>query len=63
MCYLCLKDDPFAIKPLTTLDRVKQRALEIKVMLREAEEQELCHIGDGTVERLKKEQYELARQL
>lgn len=63
MCYLCLKDDPFAVKPLTTVDRIKQRALEIKFLLREAEEHDKCHIGDATIERLKQEQYELARQL
>ena len=63
MCYLCLKDDPFAVKPLTTSDRIKRRALEIKQLLKEAEEREMCHIGDATIKRLKDEQYELARQL
>jgi hypothetical protein len=63
MCYLCLKDDPFAVKPMTTIYRKRQRAVEIKVLLREAEQHSLCHIGDATVDKLKEEQYKIAREL
>jgi hypothetical protein len=63
MCYLCLKDDPFATKPLTDIHRKRQRAMEIKVLLKEAEEHRLCDIGDVTVERLKEEQYKLSRDM
>lgn len=63
MCYLCLKDDPFAVKPLTNIHRVRQRAAEIKVLLKEAEEHDTCNIGDATVTRLKEEQFKLSRDL
>lgn len=63
MCYLCLKDDPFAVKPLTTIHRVRQRAAEIKQLLKEAEEHDTCHIGDATVAKLREEQFKLSRDL
>ena len=63
MCYLCLKDDPFAVKPLTTIHRKRQRAVEIKQLLKEAEEHPTCHVGDATVEKLREEQYRLSRDM
>lgn len=65
MCFLCLKDNPFANKNPSTRDAHKARAAEIKELIREAEEKEndMCFVGDATIELLKKEQYELARQL
>lgn len=63
MCYMCLKDDPFAVKPLTTVQRKRQRMIEIKHMLKEVEDRFLCGIGDATVERLKEEQYKLSREM
>ena len=63
MCFLCLKDDPFAVKPLTDIQRKRQRAAEIKKLLREAEGYNVCDIGDATVNRLKEEQYRLSREL
>lgn len=63
MCYLCLKDDPFTMKPLMTIHNKRQRAIEIKVLLKEAEEHETCYIGDATIARLKEEQYKLSRDM
>lgn len=59
-----MKDDPFkAPAEASTISRKRARALEIKRLLREAEEHNLCYIGDVTVDRLKIEQYSLAREL
>lgn len=65
MCFLCLKDNPFANKNPSNDELLKARALEIKTLIKEAEgrEPDMCHIGDAVIELLKKEQYELARQL
>jgi hypothetical protein len=69
MCYLCLKDDPFSSSPFRTknhkLESKKDRAVEIKAFLREVEysHEDLCHVGDVVVERLKDEQFMLAREL
>lgn len=64
MCYLCLKDNPFDVSTNSSdLQHKRERALEIKRLLQEAEEQRLCHIGDVTVERLREEQYNLSREL
>lgn len=64
MCYLCLKDNPFSTpEDMSDIVRKRTRALEIKRMLREADEYNLCYIGDATVERLKEEQYKIAREL
>jgi hypothetical protein len=65
MCYLCLKDDIFAGKNPTNEQQLRERAVHIKRIIREAEDNKhsMCYIGDATVELLKKEQYELAKQL
>lgn len=66
MCFLCMKDNPFANRGVSTLVAKRERALEIKQLIREAEESghdKMCHIGDATVELLKQEQYELAKDL
>jgi len=65
MCYLCLKDDVFAGMNPTNEQRLRDRAAHIKRLIREAEDKKLsmCYIGDAAVELLKKEQYELAKQL
>ena len=65
MCMMCLKNDVFGGRNPTTRERLLERARKVKEMLREAENNSptLCFIGDAAVELLKKEQYELARQL
>ena len=65
MCFLCLKDNPFANKNPLNIDLKRARAQEIKELIREAEAKQLymCYIGDATIALLKKEQYELAKDL
>jgi hypothetical protein len=65
MCLMCLKDDVFGGRNPTTQELVRERAKRIKELLREADDHrlQLCYVGDAAVELLRKEQYELARQL
>jgi hypothetical protein len=65
MCYLCMKDDVILSQRPNPGRELRERAVRIKAMLREAEENEgsTCHIGEAAVQILKQEQYELARQL
>ena len=64
MCTLCLKDDVFgAPHDSSSLRYKRERALEIKQLLKEAEDDTLCYIGDVTVERLKEEQYKISRDM
>ncbi len=65
MCFLCLKDNLFANKNPSTRDAKRARVVEIKRLINEAEgkHDDMCFIGDATIELLKKEQYELARDL
>lgn len=59
---MCMKDIFVGRNP-TTVEKAKSRALKIKALLADAENEELCYIGDASIELLKKEQYELAREL
>ena len=63
MCYLCLKDSPFNVAEPNTVARARARALEIKAILRDVEDEHMCDIGDKTLERLKEEQRRLSRML
>jgi hypothetical protein len=65
MCYMCMKDDVFGGVNPTNQQRLRERARQVKLMLAEAEDRrmEMCYVGDAAVELLKKEQYELAKQL
>jgi hypothetical protein len=65
MCLMCLKNDVFGGRNPSTRELLKERAKKVKEMLQEAENKKhsLCFIGDAAVELLKREQYELARQL
>lgn len=65
MCYLCLKDDVFKNKQASNMELKLARAKHIKDTIAEAEGKtsEMCYIGDATIELLKKEQYELSRDL
>jgi hypothetical protein len=64
MCYLCLKNDLFNSLPPSKTERNKQRALEIKNLLKDAEtSSNLCESANQEVEKLKEEQYKLAREL
>lgn len=63
MCYLCLQDDPFSFKPMTDIYRKRQRAAEIKELLKMAQEVKTCNTADITVKKLKEEQYELSRSM
>lgn len=65
MCLMCLKDDVFGPKGPSSRELLRKRAARIKSMITEAEanKDRLCYVGDAAVNLLKKEQYELARQL
>jgi hypothetical protein len=65
MCLMCLKNDVFGGRNPTTRERLFERAKHVKEMIREAEDNKLflCYVGDAAVELLKKEQYELAKNL
>jgi len=64
MCFLCLKDDIFNTAHKTSTQQYKRlRALEIKQLLKEADDDSLCYIGDETVARLKQEQYKISREM
>ncbi len=65
MCFMCLKDDIFGGKDPTNEQRLRERAAHVKRLIAEAEAKRdsMCYIGDAAVELLKKEQYELAKQL
>lgn len=63
MCYLCLKGNPFSSHAPDSLERKKQRLREIKQVLQEAEGKSKCNAGDGIVDALRQEQYDLAKEL
>ncbi len=64
MCYLCIKDNPFApANEGSSTTRKRARMLEIKRLLGEAERNTQCSDGQEAVERLKQEQYSLSREL
>ncbi len=64
MCYLCLKDNPFAIEDMKRASSYKKkaRALQIKQMLRAVEDNDVCDDGKLEVDKLKEEQYRLSRE-
>jgi len=63
MCLMCMKDNIFEGRNPTSLERARKRALKIKQLLLDVDNEELCYVGDAAVELLKKEQYDLAREL
>jgi hypothetical protein len=63
MCYLCLVDQfHLAVAP-SKLDKSKERALEIKSLLKIAETDEVCDEGNKVIDILKEEQYKLSREM
>ncbi len=66
MCYLCLQENPFAIPEdhsHLNLQKKKARAALVKELLKEYEAYNACEDGVKEVEKLKEEQYRLAREL
>ena len=64
MCYLCLlQDDPFSFKSPSTSERKRQRLMEIKNLLKAAENVNTCDVADIEVKKLKEEQYVLSREM
>ena len=63
MCYLCLEDFFSLEMPKTKEKKAKERALEIKQLLKSAEETGVCNEGDKIVDLLKEEQYKLSREM
>ena len=72
MCMICLQENPFEAinrsipKFISTkkVTEVQARASLLKIMIESIESADnLCHIGEGTLERLKEEQFKNSRQL
>ena len=63
MCYLCFQNDPFSFKPVNDIHRKRQRILDIKAMLKTAEELHTCNVADITVKKLKEELYSYSREM
>jgi len=64
MCYLCLSDQFIIEAPKSKTKKSKERALEIKKLLKMAEESSLaCNDGNKLIESLKEEQYKLSREI
>ena len=49
--------------PKSKTETAKQKALEIKRLLKIAEDEEVCGMGNKVVETLKEEQYKLSREM
>jgi len=65
MCYLCLRDNPFAITDHSTLNiqSKKERAAAIKQLIQEYESINYCNNSAKEVEKLKEEQFLLSREI
>ncbi len=64
MCYLCQNSSPFSsVNRASSISRKRDRMLEIKRVLKEAEDKGACPFGDTVVEALKREQYRLSQEL
>lgn len=63
MCYLCLRDTFQLEMPRTNVIKAKERALELKKILKLVEDEYVCEEGDKVVEILKEEQYKLSRDM
>jgi hypothetical protein len=62
MCYLCLEDLFRIVLPKAQADSKKQ-AVEIKRLLKIAEDEEVCEMGNVVVDLLKEEQYKLSKDM
>lgn len=64
MCYLCFQNNPYAITyPRAIYADKKARAAEIKSLLKDLETNAVCEDGLKAIEKLKEEQYELAKEI
>lgn len=65
MCYLCLQENPFAIKDPNTLtiQNKKARAALIKELLKDLESYNSCVDGSKEIEKLKAEQYQISQSI
>lgn len=69
MCFLCLRDNPFAINEINYSSNLKERAAQIKIALRELEYPlynftiSNCESGIEQINKLKEEQYKLAKEI
>jgi hypothetical protein len=63
MCYLCLADQLQLEMPKSKLAKAKDRSLEIKNLLKNAEQEQVCDEGDKVIKILKEEQYKLSRDM
>jgi hypothetical protein len=72
MCFLCLQENPFEAaeafaKPYDGRNASRAKAVVFKELIKSVEagieKEDLCDIGDATLERMKEKQYELAREL
>ena len=64
MCYLCMSYNPSAVfNDRSTPSYKRTRAIELKQLIRLAEEITVCGSGDEALSLLKEEQYRLSREL
>jgi hypothetical protein len=65
MCYLCLADTFHLEAPKSKVEKTKDRALEIKRLLKLAEDTSdtVCGEGNKVISILKEEQYKLSREM
>lgn len=65
MCYLCLMENPFAIKDLSkeNTNIKKARAKLIKEFLIAYEADPVCDDGQIEIDKLKEQQYKLSREI
>jgi hypothetical protein len=63
MCYLCLADTFQLEAPKNKLVKSKDRAAEIKRLLKLTEKDPVCDEGDKVIDLLKEEQYKLSQEM
>ena len=63
MCYTCLRRNTFDIPIVNTTQSKKNRAAEIKELIKQLEIYTVCESGQITLNQLKEEQYALAKEI
>lgn len=64
MCYLCVIENPFEVKPPpSNLEQKMARAKKIKESLKSSSNTQKCSVGEQLEDILRQEQYELSREL
>ena len=64
MCYMCFRYNPFAASDdSSTTEYKRKRAIDVKALLKEADDVAACDTGERAIELLRQEQYRLSREL